>query len=109
MRFLPNERTALFIDGVHLFYASRSLGFDVDYHSLLRHFRKQTNVVRAYYYSAVLGTEEYSPQKPLADWLAYNGYTLVTKAAKEFTDAAGHRRVKGSMHIELAVDMLEIV
>lgn len=106
--FLPTERTALFIDGANLYSASRNLGFDVDYRSLLEYFRRQTNVLRAYYYAAVLETEEYSPLKPLTDWLAYNGYTLVTKAAREFTDATGRRRVKGNMDIELAVDMLDL-
>ena len=66
------------------------------------------NTIRAYYYSAVLETEEYSPLKPLTDWLAYNGYSLVTKAAKESTDAAGRRRVKSNMDIEIAMDMLEL-
>ncbi len=106
--FLPDERTALFIDGANLYSASRNLGFDVDYRNLLEYFRKQTRVIRAYYYAAVLETEEYSPLKPLTDWLAYNGYTLVTKPAREFTDAAGRRRVKGNMDIELAIDMLEL-
>jgi uncharacterized LabA/DUF88 family protein len=108
MHFSPKERTALFIDGANLYSASRNLGFDVDYRNLLEYFRKQTQVIRAYYYSAVLETEEYSPLKPLTDWLAYNGYNLVTKPAKEFTDAAGRRRVKGNMDIELAIDMLEL-
>ena len=108
MAFRSNERTALFIDGANLYSASRNLGFDVDYRNLLEYFRKQTYVVRAYYYAAILETEEYSPLKPLTDWLAYNGYTLVTKPAKEFTDATGRRRVKGNMDIELAIDMLEL-
>ncbi len=108
MHFLPTERTALFIDGANLYSASRNLGFDVDYRNLLTYFRSKTNVLRAYYYSAVLETEEYSPLKPLTDWLAYNGYTLVTKPAREFTDATGRRRVKGNMDIELAIDMLEL-
>jgi uncharacterized LabA/DUF88 family protein len=108
MLFLPSERTALFIDGANLYSASRNLGFDVDYRNLLEFFRSKTNVIRAYYYSAVLETEEYSPLKPLTDWLAYNGYTLVTKPAREFTDATGRRRVKGNMDIELAIDMLEM-
>ena len=107
MLFLPNERTALFIDGANLYAASRNLGFDVDYRNMLEYFRAKTNVVRAYYYSAVVDTEEYSPLKPLTDWLAYNGYNLVTKAAREFTDSAGRRRVKGNMDIELAIDMME--
>lgn len=108
MYFRATERVALFIDGANLYSASRNLGFDVDYRNLLEYFRKQCNVIRAYYYSAVLETEDYSPLKPLTDWLAYNGYTLVTKPAKEFTDATGRRRVKGSMDIEIAVDMLEL-
>ena len=108
MQFQPNERTALFIDGSNLYSASRSLGFEIDYRNLLNFFRSKTTVVRAYYYSALLETEEYSPLKPLTDWLAYNGYTLVTKAAREFTDPAGRRRVKGNMDVELAVDMLEL-
>ena len=108
MHFLPTERVALFIDGASLYSASRNLGFDVDYRNLLVFFRRKAHVIRAYYYSAVLETEEYSPLKPLTDWLAYNGYALVTKPAKEYTDAAGRRRVKGSMDIEVAVDMLEM-
>ena len=108
MLFLPTERTALFIDGANLYAASRNLGFDVDYRNLLEFFRAKTHVIRAYYYSALLDTEEYSPLKPLTDWLAYNGYALVTKPAREFTDATGRRRVKGNMDVELAVDMMEL-
>jgi uncharacterized LabA/DUF88 family protein len=108
MRFVPQERTALFIDGANLYAATRSLGFDVDYRRLLDYFSERANLVRAYYYSALMDTEEYSPLKPLTDWLAYNGYSLVTKPAKEFTDALGRRRIKGNMDIELAIDMLEL-
>ncbi|MBS0560691.1 MAG: NYN domain-containing protein [Proteobacteria bacterium] len=108
MHLNQDEKVALFIDGANLYSASRNLGFDVDYRNLLEYFRKRARVIRAYYYSAVLETDEYSPLKPLTDWLAYNGYSLVTKPAKEFTDAAGRRRVKGNMDIEVAVDMLEL-
>ncbi len=108
MLFKPTDRVCLFIDGANLYSSSRNLGFDVDYRSLLQFFRRQADVVRAYYYSAMLDSEEYSPLRPLTDWLAYNGYTLVTKAAREFTDASGRRRVKGNMDVEIAVDMLEL-
>jgi uncharacterized LabA/DUF88 family protein len=108
LHFESRERLALFIDGAHLYAASRTLGFDVDYKNLLLHFRKQAHLVRAYYYTALLETEEYSPLRPLVDWLGYNGYAVVTKPAKEFTDAAGRRRVKGNIDIELATDVLEL-
>src|SRR6476660_4934685 len=102
------ERIAVFIDGTNLYAASRTLGFDVDYKNLLAHFRQRSQFVRAYYYTALLETEEYSPLRPLVDWLGYNGYSVVTKPAKEFTDAAGRRRVKGSVDIEMAVDVLDL-
>lgn len=108
MQFSTSERTALFIDGANLYSASRHLGFDIDYRDLLGYFRARCQLVRAYYYSALLDTEEYSPLRPLTDWLAYNGYSLVTKPAREFTDASGRRRIKGNMDVELAVDMLEM-
>ena len=42
------------------------------------------------------------------DWLNYNGFTMVTKPAKEYTDSMGRRKVKGNMDIELTVDAMEL-
>lgn len=109
MFFHTGERVALFIDGANLYSAARSLGFDIDYKRLLDLFAGKSRLIRAFYYTALLEDQEYSPIRPLVDWLDYNGYTLVTKPAKEFTDSAGRRKVKGNMDIELAVDMMEIV
>lgn len=108
MHFRDDEKTCLFIDGSNLYSTSRSLGFDVDYKKLLDFFKSKTNVIRAYYYAAILDTEEYSPLKPLTDWLSYNGYFLVIKPAREFTDSSGKRRIKGNMDLEIAVDMMEM-
>ncbi|GAN54260.1 LabA-like NYN domain-containing protein [Tanticharoenia sakaeratensis] len=101
------ERTAVFIDGSSLYYTSKSLGFDVDYRGLLEFFRSKSDLLRAYYYAAMPETDDYSPLKPLTDWLSYNGYMLVTKNAREFTDHSGRRRIKGSMDVEMTVDLLE--
>lgn len=109
MIFHPDDRIALFIDGANLYSAARSLGFDIDYKRLLDLFSGKGRMIRAFYYTALLEDQEYSPIRPLVDWLDYNGYTLVTKPAKEFTDSAGRRKVKGNMDIELAVDMMEVV
>jgi uncharacterized LabA/DUF88 family protein len=108
MYFRPQERVCLFIDGASLYSTARNIGFDVDYRNMLTFFRNQCVLIRAYYYSAILETEEYSPLKPLTDWLAYNGYALVTKTAREFIDHNGRRRVKGNMDVDIAVDMLEM-
>ena len=86
---------------------SRS-GFDIDYKRLLREFQSRGYLLRAFYYTAVIEDQEYSSIRPLIDWLDYNGYTVVTKATKEFVDQSGRRKVKGNMDIELAVDAMEL-
>lgn len=106
--FDSREKIALFIDGANLYATSRSLGFDIDYRKLLASFQKRGYLLRAYYYTALVEDQEYSSIRPLIDWLDYNGYKVVTKPAKEFTDAGGRRKIKGNMDIELAVDALEL-
>ncbi|MBV0890841.1 NYN domain-containing protein [Paracoccus sp. Z118] len=106
--FYKDDRLALFIDGANLHAAARSLGFDIDYKLLRQEFERRGKLIRAYYYTALLDSDEYSPIRPLIDWLNYNGFTLVTKPAKEFTDPAGRRKVKGSMDIDLAVNAMEL-
>jgi uncharacterized LabA/DUF88 family protein len=99
---------ALFIDGANLYATTKALGFDVDYKRLLKEFHTRGDLLRAFYYTAVIEDQEYSSIRPLVDWLDYNGYTVVTKATKEFIDANGRRKVKGSMDVELAVDAMEL-
>ena len=108
MEFNPQERIGLFIDGANLYAAARSLGFDIDYKRLREEFAGKGRLIRALYYTALVEDQEYSPIRPLVDWLDYNGYTLITKPTKEFTDAMGRRKVKGDMDIEIAVDMIEL-
>src|SRR5947207_2990436 len=102
------EKIALFIDGANLYATAKSLGFDIDYKRLLREFHSRGYLLRAFYYTAVIEDQEYSSIRPLIDWLDYNGYTVVTKATKEFVDQTGRRKVKGNMDIELAVDAMEL-
>ena len=106
--FDPREKVALFIDGANLYATSRALGFDIDYRRLLQNFQKRGQFIRAYYYTALIEDQEYSSIRPLIDWLDYNGYKVVTKPAKEFTDSTGRRKIKGNMDIELTIDALEL-
>ncbi len=107
--FYRDERLALFIDGANLYAAARALGFDIDYKLLRTEFMRRGKLLRAFYYTALLESEEYSPIRPLVDWLNYNGFAMVTKPAKEFTDSTGRRKIKGNMDIELTIDALELV
>ena len=108
MIFYKEERLALFIDGANLYAAARSLGFDVDYKRLLDLFAKKGRLIRAFYYTTLIEDQEYSPIRPLIDWLDYNGYMMVTKPIKEYTDSQGRRKTKGSVDIDLAIDALEM-
>ncbi len=106
--FYAGEKVAMFIDGANLHAAAKALNFDMDYRLLLSWIADQSRLVRAFYYTALAEDQEYSPIRPLIDWLDYNGYTMVTKPVREFVDSQGRRKIKGNMDIELAIDMMEM-
>ncbi len=108
MNYYKDERLAVFIDGANLYGAARALGFDIDYKKLLKWANSKGRLIRAFYYTALVEDQDYSPIRPLVDWLDYNGYTMVTKPTKEFVDASGRRKIKGKMDVELAIDMMEM-
>jgi uncharacterized LabA/DUF88 family protein len=106
--FYRDERLALFIDGSNLYAAAKALGFDIDYKLLRTEVMRRGKLLRACYYTARRESGAYSPLRPLVDWLNYNGFNMVTKPAKEYTDSMGRRKVKGNMDIELCVDAMEL-
>jgi uncharacterized LabA/DUF88 family protein len=108
MTWYKDEKLAIFIDGSNLYGAARALEFDIDYKRLLTWAAKQGKLIRAYYYTALVEDNEFSPIRPLVDWLDYNGYTMVTKIAREYTDANGRRKIKGNIDVEMTCDVLEI-
>ena len=76
---------------------------------MLKVFEEQAILVCAFYYTALVEDQEFSPTRPLVDWLDYNGYTMLTKPSKEFTDPTGRRKIKSNMDIELAIDVMEML
>ncbi len=106
--FYKDDRLAIFIDGANLYASAKALGFDIDYKLLRQEFDRRGKLMRAYYYTALMEGEDYSPIRPLVDWLHYNGYCVVTKPAKEYTDTMGRRKIKGNMDIELTIDAMQL-
>ena len=104
--FDEREKVVILIDGANFYATAKALGFDIDYKQFLAAFRKRAYVLRAYYFTAVVENEDYNSIRPLIDWLDYNGYSVITKPAKEFTDATGRRRVQGRMDQELTVEAM---
>jgi uncharacterized LabA/DUF88 family protein len=107
MAFYKDERLAVFIDGANLYAAARAVDLEIDFRKLLKEFQTRGRLIRANYYTALVENDEYSPVRPLVDWLAYNGFNVVKKTAREFVDRDGRKRVRGNMDVELTVDMLE--
>ena len=101
-------KLALFIDGVNTYAAARALGFDIDYKRLLTEFQSRGTLVRAFYYTVIVEDQVFSALRPLIDWLDYNGFTVVTKPAKEFDDGEGRRKLKRNISVELAIDAMEL-
>ncbi len=108
MAFYKDEKLALFIDGTSLYSAARGLNLEIDFRKLIQEFRKRGRLLRANYYTTILETEDHNPIRPLVDWLSYNGFNTIVKNAREYTDREGRRRVRGSMDLEIATDMLEL-
>jgi uncharacterized LabA/DUF88 family protein len=102
-----SERLALFIDGQNLHYATKNLGFGIDFKRLLFEFQKRGTIVRSYYYATISENADHSVRS-LVDWLDYNGFTVLAKPTKEFDDAEGRRKTKRNIGVELAVDALEV-
>jgi uncharacterized LabA/DUF88 family protein len=101
-------KLAAFIDGPNFYATGKALGIQMDFKRLLSWLRADGDqLIRAFYYTAILDTKEVDPIRPLIDYLDYNGYAVVKKFAKEF-EVDGHRKIKGNMDIELAIDMMEI-
>lgn len=107
MHFFPG-RTYVAIDGANLHSTTKALGVEVDFAKLLAVLGEGTDLLRANYFTAIDESSGVSTIRPFCDYLAYNGYSVVSKPAKSFSGTDGQRRIKGNMDIEIAVDALEM-
>jgi uncharacterized LabA/DUF88 family protein len=94
------DKVAVFFDMSNLYFAARDLGIRVDYTKLLEFLAAGRRLHRAYAYVAV--APEDSTAIPFLTWLRRNGFRVVTKAIKRFSDGT----IKGDLDMELAVDLL---
>lgn len=100
-----NERTGIFIDGSNLFASLQALNVTLDYKKLLELFREHCYVVRANYFTALFTDDDnIVKMRPLVDFLSYNGYNVITKAAKRFIKEDGTSKIKGNMDVEFCLD-----
>jgi Uncharacterized conserved protein len=103
---MRDERASFFFDGPNFYSTCKHLHINTDYARLIDMMRKESRFVRASYYTPLDEDQEYNAIKPLLDWLDYNGYDVTTKATRTFEDEHGRRRVRGSVMVDIAVDMM---
>jgi uncharacterized LabA/DUF88 family protein len=91
------------IDGSNLYESARSSGIRLDYKRLLELINEDGQLLRAYYFTALLPKEVESPVRKTVDWLRHNGYVCVTKSTKEYTDPdTGVTKIKGNVDVDIA-------
>ena len=104
----PGERCGLFIDGANFCHTAKRLGIVVDFKKLLSHFRMQSRLVTARYYSMLFVDEnEHCSLRPLIDWLDFNGFTTVTSEVRRpsrLSDERGDDRER--VAVEMCIDAL---
>ena len=98
-------RAALFIDAANVFYAQKTMGWEIDFEKVYQYFNKHFALYNAFYYSAE--PQENEDDKRLEyQRFSLMGYTMRTKPLKEIRDAKGRIAVKkANLDIEMAVDM----
>ena len=104
-RLLPNSnrgRTAIFIDGSHVFYAALQLNIELDYSQLLSSLTMDSQLLRAFFYTGVDSANE--KQQGFLLWMRRNGYRVVTKELVPMPD--GSKKI--NLEVEMAVDMLTL-
>jgi uncharacterized LabA/DUF88 family protein len=94
------DKVAVFFDMSNLYFAARDLGVRIDYARLLDFLANGRRLHRAYAYMAI--SPEESSAIPFLTWLRRNGFRVVTKPLKRFSDGT----TKGDLDMELAVDLL---
>ena len=101
------KRIAVFVDGNNFYHTQKKLGWKVDSERLLEHCKEFGEVVEAIYYT---GASNEGDQRKFHDWLAYNGYCVVTKPLKTIFDhATGQTVQKANLDIEIVLDMLNMI
>lgn len=98
------ERAAVFIDGYGTHYTCKSLGIEIDYRKLSELIRRQTTVIRNYYFTPLVEGQDFIAVKPLLDFLQYNGWTTVTRPYKEHYVSTNTALAVTAMEIAPAIE-----
>ena len=101
------KRIGIFIDGSNMYMSTKALGFRADFTKVLDYYKKQGEVIRAFYFTALPPKDVQSDLRRMIDFVDYNGWTVIQKETKEYVDPEGAKKLKGNMDVEIAVHVNE--
>lgn len=104
MSVTREERIGLFIDSISLRQAADVVQLRLDFKRLLALFRQRGRLMRAHYYAVALPAAGAHPQKPLLDWLTFNGFSVVTHNCANVDEATNAL----SLAVDIAVDAMQL-
>lgn len=91
------------IDGSNLYKSAGALNIRIDYKRLLNLLNEDESLLRACYFTALRDKEIITPVRKTVDWLAHNGYSVVSKPTQEFIGTDGRVHIKGNVDVDIAV------
>src|SRR5882762_5624762 len=90
------------IDGSNLHESAKAIGMQIDYKKLLELVSEDSQLLRAYYFTALRDKSIQSPVRATVDWLSHNGYVCVTKDTKEYLDPVTRiTKIKGNVDVDI--------
>ncbi|GFP24638.1 hypothetical protein HKBW3S43_00951 [Candidatus Hakubella thermalkaliphila] len=98
-------KTAVFIDASNIYFSEKTLGWRIDFKKLLEYFKKNTNLSRIAFYSAI--NPENEKERKFHDLLEIIGYVVRHRKIKFIKDKTegihgGHH--KGNIDVDLTID-----
>ncbi len=94
-------KTAVFIDASNIYFSQRTLKWQVDFVRLLGYLKEETDLWRAFFYTAY--DPSHKKQRQFLDFLEIIGYSVRTKKVKFIKDRKGSYH-KGNLDVELTID-----
>ena len=101
------KRIGLFIDGSNMYMSAKALGFRVDFTKLLNYYKNIGEVTHAFYFTALPPKDVQSSLRKMVDYVDYNGYTVIQKETKKYTNTDGSDKLKGNMDVDIAIHACE--
>jgi len=98
-------KTAVFVDASNIYFAEKTLGWRIDFKKLLEYFKKNSDLGRIAFYSAI--NPENENERKFHDFLEIIGYVVKHKEIKFIKDDqdkihGGHH--KGNIDVDLTID-----